>query len=260
MPHEWETLAADPEIKPLLDVNYMRHAERQSEAGEIATIERKLTDPVERRFLQNPGKLQQQTERRKHNLQRQSPPDDLRPSQKDKLLKLEAVTRAFCRENMPTAEAMRHNPPGTVDHHIAWEAQCKPALIVWKRTMILLNPASPAMDLANFEKHRPSAATRNLYPDGTIPGKFALSTAAKQNYDGIDWSSPPAAMVALIQDLVDRGFITVRGDRAYRPKPVSPAAQVCSEPGCGRVYRGKHARQSLAGHVKKAHVREEAAS
>lgn len=258
MPHEWETLAHDPEIKPLLGVNYMRHAQRVSEGREIAEIEAKLTDPVERKFLQNPGKLRQQNDRRKANLQAQSPPTDLRPSQRDKLKRLEAVTRAFVAENMPSAEQMRHNPPGAVDHHRAWDQATKPALLAWKKVRILLNPDSDATDLSNFERYRPSnAATRNLFSDGQIPGQFALSDQAKANYDAIDWSSPEVA--GKIQELIDSGLVKVRVRGAPRAvKPVSGVVLACGVEGCGTVYRGGFAKSNLARHTATKHgVREE---
>lgn len=257
MSQEWEALAHDPEIAPLLDVNYMRHAERTSEAAEIATIERKLSDPVERKFLQNPGKLKQQNDRRKANLLAQSPPSDLRASQRDKLKKLEAVTQAFVSDNMPTAEQMRHNPPGAVDHHMAWDRAKKPALLCWKKVRILLNPDSDALDLANFERYRPAnAATRNLFTDGQVPGQFALSDQAKANYDAIDWSSPEVA--ARIQALIDSGAVRVRLRGAPPAGKRQGLTVACGVEGCGAVYRGGFAKSNLARHTATKHgVREE---
>lgn len=257
MAHEWEALANDPEVKPLLAVNYMRHAQRASESSEIEAMDRKLTDPVERRFLQNPGKMKQQNDRRKANLQAQSPPTDLRPSQREKLAKLEVVTRAFVAENMPTAEQMRHNPPGAVDHHIAWDRYTKRALLAWKAARILLNPTSDARDLANFERYRPSnAATRNLFTDGQIPGQFALSPQAKANYEAIDWSDPTVA--EKIQALIDQGLVKVRTRGAAHPKRGTAGAVACPVEGCDAVYRGNFAPSNLARHTAKAHrVREE---
>ena len=259
---EWETLANDPEVKPLLGVTYMRYAERQSEAAEVEGVERKLSDPVERKFLQNPGKLKQQNDRRKANLAAQSPPTDLRPSQRDKLMKLETVTRDFVADNMPTAEQMRHNPPGTVDHHIAWDRHAKRALLCWKNVRVLLNPTSDAVDLANFERYRPAnAATRSLFTDGQIPGQFALSAQAKANYDAIDWSSPDVA--ARIQALIDSGQVKIhaRGHRPRRGTTTGAATAItlsCAVEGCEVVYRGGFARKNLARHMAKLHgVREE---
>ena len=269
MAQEWEALANDPEVKPLLvrEVDgremtrtYLRHAERTSEGAEVASVERKLTDPVERRFLQNPGKLAQQNERRKKNLLAQSPPSDLRASQRDKLAKLETVTREFVRENMPTAEQMRHNPPGTVDHALAWDRAKKAALLCWKNVRILLNPDSDAVDLANFERYRPTnAATRELFTGAQIPGQFALSPQAKANYDTIDWTSPEVA--GKIQELIDSGLVKVRVRGAPHPriaKPPSGIALTCAVEGCGVVYRGGFAKSNLARHTAMRHgVREE---
>lgn len=228
---QWEALADDPELKPLLTrtvkdgpadatrevpINYMRFAQRESESREVAEIDRKLTDPVERRFLANPGKLKQQNDRRRANLLAQSPPTDLRSSQRDKLKRLEAETREYVRENMPTAEDMRHNPPGAVDHHRAWERATKRAMLTWKTARILLNPTSDATDLANFERYRPTAAqTRSLFTDAQISGQFALGPQAKANYDGIDWNSPDVA--AEVERLIADGKVKVRVSGAPRP-------------------------------------------
>ena len=273
MSHEWEALAEDPEIKPLLtrtvedrevSRTYMRHAERTSEGAEVASVEHKLSDPVERKFLQNPGKLAQQNARRKTNLLAQSPPTDLRPSQRDKLKRLEAATHALCSENMPTAEEMRHNPPGVVDHQIAWQRATKRAMLAWKNCRILLNPDSDAVDLANFERYRPAHAdTRRLFTDGQIGGQFALGPQAKANYPNIDWSSPEGA--EKIQEEIDAGRVKVRvrGAPAHRSAKTSrrgsPGLELpCEADGCGAVYRGGFARQNLARHTAKVHgVREE---
>ena len=262
MAPEWEALANDPELKPLLAVNYLRYAERASEAAEIANLERKLAEPVERHLLQNPGKLKQQNDRRKANLLAQSPPSDLKASQRDKLRKLEAATCAFVAENMPTAEQMRHNPPGAVDHHMAWTRHTKVAHRTWQNVRVLLHPASDAVDLANFERYRPSnAATRNLFTDGQIPGQFALSPHAKPNYERIDFSTPEVA--AEIQSLIDRGLIKIRSRGAPHPhvtkaRASDSASVACDVAGCEVAYRGGFGKSNLARHKAKAHgIREE---
>lgn len=274
MAAEWEALANDPEIKPLLvrDVDgrevprtYMRHAQRANETAEVEALDRKLTDPVERRFLQNPGKLMQQNELRKKNLLAQSPPTDLRPSQREKLAKLERATRDVVAENMPTAEQMRHNPPGAVDHHMAWDRHTKPALLTWKSVRVLLNPHSDALDLCNFERYRPrNAATRELFTDGQIGGQFALSPQAKQNFDRIDFSSPEVA--AGIQDAIDRGLITIRTSGAPaqgRAKPAKarapmPVTATCGVEGCDVIGKGPLGPSNVRRHRAKAHgIREE---
>lgn len=264
MAHEWEALANDPEIRPLLvrkgqdgrdvPITYMRHAERQSEAEEIGAIDRKLADPVERKFLQNPGRLKQQNDRRKQNLLAQSPPTDLRPSQRDKLGRLEALTRDFVAENMPTAEQMRHNPPGAVDHHRAWDKATKPALLTWKRVRVLRHPDSDELDLCNFERYRPAVATRNLFSDGQIPRKFALSNEAKANYDQIDWDSPDVQAQAEARGytLVRRGTRAQGRARKETREPMAVTA-TCGIDGCSVAYRGPFGSSNLARHRLKAH-------
>ena len=270
MPHEWEALANDPEVKPLLTrtvdgrevpITYMRYAQRESEGREVAELDQKLSDPFARRFLQNPGKLKQQNDRRKANLLAQSPPSDLRASQRDKLKKLESVTRAFVAEGMPTAEQMRHNPPGAVDHHRAWDKATKRALLCWKKVRIVLNPDSDATDLGNFERYRPTnAATRELYTDAQIPGQFALGPQAKANYAAINWDSPEVA--EQIERLIAEGKVKVRVRGA--PRRGAPghaktlAEHACGIDGCETVYRGPFGPSNLRKHRAKVHgVREE---
>lgn len=259
MPAEWENLANDPEIKPLLGVNYMRHAERKSESAEVEAIERKLTDPVERRFLQNPGKLKQQNDRRKANLAAQSPPTDLRPSQRDKLERLEILSKAFILDGpvpMPSYEQNRHNDAGAADYLRAWQSATKSAVLAWQATRILLHPGSDERDLANFHRYQPhEGSTRNLYVNAQIPGQFALSPQAKENYPAINWESPDVQ--AKIDELIERGLLKVR----MRGASARPTAVCCPVEGCGSVYSGKSAhsnRANLARHTKAKHgVREE---
>lgn len=265
MPHEWETLAQDPEVKPLLAVNYMRHAERVSELREVEELDRKLNDPAERKHLSNSGRLGQQNKRRKANLEAQSPPMDLTASQRDKLRKIEVVTRGFVAENIPTTEQMRHNPPGTVDHHMAWERETQPAMLAWKAARILLNPDSDAVDLANFERYRPSAETRNLYSDGQIPRKFAFGPDAKVNYDKIDWTSPETA--EHVQEMINQGRVKVRTNgktqsrQSRHPARAAAASAVCDAAGCSAQYSGNFARSNLTRHKTKTHgIREEASA
>lgn len=270
MAAQWETLANDPDIKPLLvrevdgremSRTYLRHVERSSEAAEVEAVERKLADPVERRFLQNPGKLKQQNDRRKQNLVAQSPPTDLRAAQRDKLAKLEAATRDFVAENMPTAEQMRHNPPGAVDHHIAWDRHTKRAMLTWKNCRLLLNPHSDAGDLANFERYRPAnSATRNLFTDGQIPGQFALSPQAKANYDQINWSDPEVLQEAARHGLVKNGAAHPRTKKPGKKSGRAPMAvtATCGLGTCPVEYRGPLGPLNLKRHRASTHgVREE---
>ena len=247
--------ATDPEIKDLLDVNYLRFEQREEHRQDIDEVESVLNDPARRKQVQNPSKLRQQTDLRKRNLERQTPPK-LTGSQQDKLARLERVALSAFTENMPTREDMRHRPPGVVDHHEAWEKANKRTVILWKRTRLLLNPESRERDLCNIEIHRPSSTTRSLMGDALINRPFALSAEAKANFDGIDWQGPAGQRVnAEIQRLIDEGKIKVnyharRG--ALRPQKDVGKVYECKHDGCGgRIFSGKFAKSNFQRHTER---------
>lgn len=245
MSHPVDALARDPEIAPLLQVNYFRKHQRDEHRQEIAALDRVLKDPEERKHLANAGRLQQQNDRRRANLEAQTPPP-LTGSQKDKLARLEAAALESAREGLLPKARMRAKDDGAVDEHRAWETAKKTHVLYWKRARLLLNPDSDARDLCNLEKYRPRTPdSRDLMVNAQIPGVFTLSPQAKANYDQIDWTSPEAQ--AEIQRLVDDGKIRIRTGvrRPLRLPKDGGKVYECAEHGeifSGPMAAARHAR------------------
>ena len=270
MSREIETLAQDPDIRPLLyeTVNhadgetsermrtYYRKHQRDEMKKEIDALDRVLGDPEEKKYLQKAGQLKQQNDRARVLLRRQSPPS-LTAAQRDKLALLEKATLDSAREGMLSQEELRHKPIGAPDRQRAWEAAKKRHIFLWKNCRVLLNPQSDARDLANLERYRPAVPGRNLFTDGLIPGQFALSPQAKDNFDAINWDSPEVA--AEIQKLVDEGKVTIRSVRAADIAPQARARVAkgkvfeCAEH--EQIFSGQTGKMRWTRHMKQAHGR-----
>ena len=246
-------LTSDPEIAPLLKPSYMKKGLRDEHAAEIQGIERQLADPAERKKLHNPGRLQQDVQRRRRNLEAQTPPP-LTPSQRDKVARLNRAVIEDAREGMLSQEELRARPPGVVDRQTAWQEAKKRSVILFKRTQQLLHPDSDARDLCNFEQFRPARpGSRELFTDGGRPRNFALSPEAKANYDGIDFSSPEVQ--ADLQRLIDEGKIRVnlKAKESERRKPKSTAGSDCRY--CARPFHGGFHKQNRERHEAKCEQR-----
>ena len=249
MSAELGALVTDPAVKDLLAVNYMRWEQREEHRHDIEEVETVLNDPARRKDIQQPGKLRQQTDLRKRNLAAQTPPL-LTPAQRDKIARIERVARETFTEAMPTQEQMRHAPPGALDHHQAWEAQHKRAILLWKRCQMLLHPTSQARDLANIERFRPSQATRSLMTDALINRPFALSPEAKAHYDEINWDDP--GVKAQLEQAVRAGKVKInlkarRG--ALRPQNDKGKVYTCPADACGgRIFSGGFAKRNYDRH------------
>lgn len=245
---EINAIATDPEIAPLLQPTYMKKELRTEHETEIAAIERQLNDPVERKKLHNPGRLAQDVQRRKKNLVAQTPPP-LTPSQRDKVARLNRLAIEDGREGMLSQEELRSRPTGAVDRQTAWQQGKKRAVILFKRTQLLLHPDSDARDLCNFEQFRPSRpGSRDLYVDSARPRIAALSAEAKANYDQIDWSSPECQ--AELQRLVDEGKIRINTNarEADRRAPKNTQGSDCKF--CNRMFSGPSHKQNKERHEK----------
>ena len=94
---------------------------------------------------------------------------------------------------MPTQEQMRRNPVGAVDQHRRWERANKNAVLEWKNIKRVLERDSDDRDLSNVETLRPSGAPQSVatfMADAQIPGHFAMTPQAKDNFDEIFPNSP----------------------------------------------------------------------
>ena len=91
------------------------------------------------------------------------------------------------RQGMPTHEDMRRNPAGAVDQHRRWEQLNKAAILERRNAIIALNPGDDSKDLTNIDMIRPHSAaltngTATFMSDAQIPGHFAMTPAAKDNW------------------------------------------------------------------------------
>ena len=252
---EVETLAADADIAAVLTPTYLRKHQRDEHNAEIAAIERQLADPVERKRLHNPGRLAQDVQRRRRNVDAQTPPP-LTPIQRDKISRLERACVTQATPGMVSAEELRSRPTGVTDQLVAWDAANKSAVLLWKRCRLLLNPDSAARDLCNFERFRPARPeSRNLYTDSPIPRIWTLSEEAKRNFAQIDWSGAEGQAVnAEIQRLTDEGKIKINLDAergALRGQADHGPVYECKHETCGgRIFSGRSAKQNYDRHMK----------
>jgi len=92
------------------------------------------------------------------------------------------------RQGMPTHEDMRRNPAGAVDAHRRWERLNKAAILERRNAIIALNPGNDEKDLTNIDMIRPHSAaltqtgTSTFMADAQIPGHFAMTPLAKENW------------------------------------------------------------------------------
>jgi len=154
---------------------------------------------------------------------------------------------------MPSREDLRHGPPGAADHQRKWEKQNKPIILHWKRSQLLLHPDSPERDLCNVERFRPSnGQTRNLYPDGQIPGQFALSAQAKENFPAAlegDWRQKET-QEAFAKRMAEQGIL-VRFTTTSRAKAKPDGGKVyaCKDEACqGMIFSGGWAKARFTRH------------
>ena len=254
MSREIAALVHDPDIAPLLGKTYLRKGERDRWAREIEPTKRMMADPIARKSISNPGKIMEQVGRQEKALLDQTP-GTLTPGQRDKLAKLETLTREDFIEGMVPHEEMRAKDHDAVDRHVAWEKAKKPSVLLWKTIRRLLEPDNPARDLSNHEKFRPRTGdTRNLMPNALIPRIHTLSPQAKDNYDGINWDSPEAQ--AQLQKLLDEGKLRINTGvrRGALRSPREGKVHECKHSGCEHApFSGPMAAARLAKHVKRDH-------
>lgn len=263
MPNAVDSIASDPEIAPLLSVNYLRFHQRKEHQREIEDVDRVLNDPVERKNLSNPGALRQQNEIRKRTFRSQVPPP-LTASQRDKLERVNREALASAKEGMLSTEELRHKPTGASDRLRAYEKAKKPHILIWKRSQILLHPESDDRDLCNLEKFRPSRPTVDLLANADLPAVHAMSPQAKENWPLGEAGFSEAEM----RELETKGKITRNGfvikkvrARALR-KPGNYKSIECKHTGCerhDRPFTGPMGGAQYKQHVKRKHGGIEAA-
>ena len=83
---------------------------------------------------------------------------------------------------------MRRNPACAVDYFRRNEGSntVKDKILTWKRAMRALEPENADQDYTNLEKYRPQGTpedgTSSFHVNAQIPGRFAQSPLAKENW------------------------------------------------------------------------------
>lgn len=97
------------------------------------------------------------------------------------------------RIGMVSEEEMRRNPTGAVYKHMRWEKENIFDILEWKNIKRTLEPDSEDPDLCSVELLRPSILPQSgstFMPDAQIPGHFAMTAKAKENFDKTFPDSP----------------------------------------------------------------------
>ncbi len=129
---------------------------------------------------------------------------------------------------------MRRNPAGAVDHFRAKENSkfFKRAVRAWKRAMWGLEPDGPS-DHTNIERFRPEGegpnGTATFMPGAQIPGNFAMSPQAKENWP----LGEPTAKTALQEAIEAEQRTLLEKDGEKRRKAALKAGHVTQKK---RVY------------------------
>lgn len=118
---------------------------------------------------------------------REQAPKEMDASRKDSVAKLAGELLGQIRDVMLPRSVMRRNPAGAVDQFRRGEGSvgAKKAIMTWKRAMRALEPQNTDRDYTNLEKYRPEGTgegTATFMPGAQIPGTFAMTPAAKDNW------------------------------------------------------------------------------
>ena len=167
---------------------YYTFVERQNHEEELKRVDDQLKAPA---FVQaglsaeGRAHLMKRQRDLKRELAKCTPPV-LTGEQKDALNVRRKELETDIRVGMPTQEQMRRNPVGAVDQHRRWERRTGSAILEWKNIRRALEPDSEDRDLANVEILRssslPTNGTSTFMADAQIPGHFAMTPVAKENW------------------------------------------------------------------------------
>jgi hypothetical protein len=115
-------------------------------------------------------------------------PKRLDRHRQDQVAQLAKEAQQEIRDAMLPQSQMRRNPPGSVDAYRRGEGskRIKDTILTWKRAMRALDPDNTEQDYTNIEKFRPTGTpdngTSTFAADAQIPGKFAQTPLAKENW------------------------------------------------------------------------------
>lgn len=150
------------DIKPLL-----RPDQLQSARDEIASLEAKLSNPL----IQDKGEVRKQLVRARKLTDEQTPRSPTDAAEEARMAARSKHLLGEILEGMPSQEEMRKAPPGAVDKHRKWERRNKLRILEWKNLQLRMTVGSGDRDVANLERHRPTASTLSM-DNAQIPGKY----------------------------------------------------------------------------------------
>lgn len=147
--------------KPLL-----RPDQLESAKNEIKSLEQKLANPL----IQDKGEVHRQLRRANQVLEQQTPRPPQTAEEEGRMAGRSKELLGKILEGMPSQEEMRKSPPGAIDKHRAWERRNKSNILEWKNLQLRLTAGSGEREVANLERHRPTASSLNM-DNAFIPGK-----------------------------------------------------------------------------------------
>jgi hypothetical protein len=165
-------------------MGYLRPHQVDEFQNEKRVIERTLTS---RNDVQDRGNLEQHMNRIDRQLAEQAPPEST-GEDRDRMIRECGEIEERLVPEMPSDEAMRKNPPGTVGKHMRFEKLAKNRdrydegeLARWKDNQLTLNRGSDDPDVANFERMRPLSSNASML-GAQIPGTQYHGTNPSQAY------------------------------------------------------------------------------
>lgn len=163
----------------------LRPAQVSATQEEITRIEGNRQNGYERS-----GATFETLRRLRDRLDKQAPKRIEEPARRDEVSRLaKAVLTETIIPSLQPKEIMRRNPSGAVGRYQRTEASrgVKRTILTWKRAMRALDPENADPDYTNVEAYRPelaglAGAAPTFMADAQIPGAFAMTPAAKQNW------------------------------------------------------------------------------
>ena len=153
--------AAVFDTKPLL-----RPDQLQTAREEIRSLEAKISNP----YVQDKGEVHKQLRRAKALTEQQTPQPPANGEEEGRMVSRRDQLLKDILHGMPSQEEMRKAPPGAVDKHRKWESRNKAKILEWKNLQLRLTAGSGDREVANLERHRPTASTLNM-DNAFIQGK-----------------------------------------------------------------------------------------
>lgn len=171
-----------------IKVNLLRPNQQVEMKDEVRILEDKLQSP----HIEDKGTVRRQLHRLKQQLEIQTPKPFV-GAEVDAAVKREQDLREQILQGMPSQEEMRKSPPGAIDKHRTWEKRNKEKIIEWKNIQLRLHADSNEVDIANFERFRPTSSSLNM-DNAFIPGNQYFmppdSPQYRQNFDRVFPNAP----------------------------------------------------------------------